>query len=254
MICDRVGLSFHTRDRKIEALRNLSFQSRPGEFLSIVGPSGAGKTTLLRILAGHLKPDTGIVSCPPTAKNILVRQEGGVFPWLTVLENATFGLEIQGVGRKERQNRALPLLARFGLAGRESDYPNQLSVGMKQRVALIQALLTDPEVLLLDEPFAGLDCQTRWEVQGELVEVWEQQQQRTVILVTHDVDEALPLSNRVLVLSRQPGRIVAEIEVSLPRPRDLSMLLTVEALRLKRRILGHLGFPIEDLKSAVHAQ
>jgi len=248
--CSALGVSFVSQGRRIEALRELTFSARRGEFLSIVGPSGSGKTTLLRALAGLIPLDHGSVSRSDDGRMILVRQEGSVFPWLTVLENATFGLELQGVRREERERLARPYLERFGLALREHDYPRQLSVGMKQRVAVIQALLADPSVLLMDEPLAGLDCQTRWQVQGELLDLWEQEGHRTVILVTHDVDEALLMSDRVLVLSRQPGRVVAEIEVDLPRPRGLATLLTPEALSLKRRILAHLGFAVEEL---VHA-
>lgn len=250
MKCNGVGISFESRNKRVEALQGLSFETKPGEFLSIVGPSGAGKTTLLRMLAGHIAPDSGSVEQSGTGKTILVRQEGGVFPWLTVLQNATFGLEMQGVERAEREKRAMPLIARFGLAGREGDFPNQLSVGMKQRVAVIQAFLTDPELLLMDEPLAGLDCQTRWEVQCELLELWEQQDHRTVVLVTHDVDEAILLSDRVIVLSRQPGKVVAEVDVTLSRPRELAQLLTPEAQDLKRRILASLGFAVEEYANA----
>lgn len=248
--CEELSVAFESRGRRIDALRDLTFASRPGEFLAIVGPSGCGKSTLLRALAGLQKPDAGRITNPAAGRTILVRQERGVFPWFTVLQNAAFGLEMQGVPRAERENRARPMLARFGLSSRERDYPLQLSVGMRQRVALIQAMVTDPAVLLMDEPLAGLDYQTRWEVHAELLGLWEQERRRTMILVTHDVEEALLLSDRILVLSRQPGQVTAEIEVTLPRPRDLSLLLTPEALELKRRILANLGFPVEDLAHA----
>lgn len=250
MRCEGLGVSFVSGAQRTAALRDLTFATHPGEFLSIVGPSGCGKTTLLRVLAGFIQPEHGIVERPEGRRTILIRQEGSVFPWLNVMDNATFGLEMMGVGRRERERRARPYLERFGLAGREKDYPVHISVGMKQRVAVIQALLADPELLLMDEPLAGLDSQTRWAVHGELLELWEQQGHRTILLVTHDVDEALLLSDRVLVLSRQPGRVVGEVEVSLPRPRGMPDLLTPETLALKRRILTHLGFAMKELALA----
>lgn len=250
MKCSGLTVSFFSQGKRIKALEDLSFSTRRGEFLCIVGPSGAGKTTLLRAIAGLIPIDAGSISPDQPGRALLVRQEASVFPWLTVLDNATFGLEMQGMPEDERRCRALPYLERFGLLGRENDYPRQLSVGMKQRVAVIQAMLADPAVLLMDEPLAGLDCQTRWQVQSELLDLWEQVSHRTVILVTHDVDEAMMMSDRILVLSRQPGRVVAEIPVSLPRPRGLGVLLTPEALALKRRILAHLGFAVEELSNA----
>ncbi|MFN7923105.1 MAG: ABC transporter ATP-binding protein [Bryobacteraceae bacterium] len=253
MECNRVTVSFETSGKSVEVLRDLSLSAHPGEFLSVLGPSGCGKTTLLRSLAGLVQPDSGTVSGPKNGRAVMVRQECSVFPWLNVLDNAAFGLEIQGVPRPERERRAQTMLARFGLAGRELDYPTRLSAGMKQRVAIVQALVTEPEVLLLDEPLAALDCQTRWEVQTELLDHWERQSHRTVILVTHDVDEALLMSDRIVILTRQPGSVLAEIDVPLPRPRDLASLMSPEALELKRRIMRYLGFAVEELPYAFRA-
>lgn len=247
--CVGLSVTFGWQGRAVEALRDVSLCAGTGEFLSIVGPSGCGKTTLLRALGGLMQPTQGTVEQPGEGRPVLVRQEASVFPWLTVLENAAFGLEAMGVDREERERRALPLLKRVGLAGREQDYPAKLSTGMKQRVALVQAFLAEPELLLLDEPFAALDCQTRWQLQGELLELWEQQKS-TVILVTHDVEEAIRLSDRVLVMSGQPGRIVAEVKIGLKRPRGVESLVTDGFLEQKRELLGHLGFGVKGVAHA----
>jgi NitT/TauT family transport system ATP-binding protein len=247
--CVGVGVAFWSQGRAVEALREVSLCAEAGEFLSIVGPSGCGKTTLLRALGGLMQPSSGTVEQPGGRRPVLVRQEASVFPWLTVLDNAAFGLEAMGVGREERERRALPLLRRVGLGGRERDYPGKLSTGMKQRVALVQAFLAEPELLLLDEPFAALDCQTRWQLQDELLDLWEQQT-RTVILVTHDVDEAIRLSDRVLVMSAQPGRVVAEVKIGLGRPRGVETLVNSAFLERKREVLRHLGFGVKDMAHA----
>ena len=243
--CRDVSISFERAGSRVEALRGVSFESRPNEFLTIVGPSGCGKTTLLRTLAGLIAPDHGAVerlgdTSGDGQRILLVRQENSLFPWMSVLDNATFGLEVRGVPAAERRRLALPILSRFGLAGREHDYPHQLSLGMKQRVAVAASFLGDPGMLLMDEPFAALDCQTRLLLQQELLETWEQDQ-RSVIFVTHDVDEAILLSDRVLVLSRQPGSIVSEIPIHFPRPRSANSMLMPEFLSLKRRIYQELG-------------
>lgn len=239
--CVGLSVTFRSDSTPVRALDDVTFSTRPREFLSIVGPSGCGKTTLLRTLAGLIPPETGRVErSNAEGRIVLVRQENSLFPWMTVLENATFGLEVQRVPRAERIRRALPLLRRFGLGGRENDYPHQLSLGMKQRVAVAGCFLSDPAMLLMDEPFAALDCQTRLLLQQELLELWEQDH-KSVIFVTHDVDEALLMSDRILVLSRQPGRIVSEIRVPFPRPRSASSTLQPDFLALKRRIYQELG-------------
>jgi len=172
-----------------------------------------------------------------------VSQEHSLFPWMTVLENAAFGCEMQGVPRREREDRARELLHRLGFAGRECAYPHELSLGMKQRVAVARCFLSDPAVMLMDEPFAALDCQRRLVLQQELLDLWEQNH-KTVIFVTHDVEEAILLSDRILVFSRQPGRIVAEIPIQLPRPRTAAITLTEEFLLLKRRLAAELGMEV----------
>jgi ABC-type nitrate/sulfonate/bicarbonate transport system ATPase subunit len=243
--CRGACVSYAGNGGKVEALRNISLETGRNEFLSILGPSGCGKTTLLRVLAGLVVPQQGTVEriSPQAAASgriLLVRQENSLFPWMTVLENAAFGMEVQGVDRKDRNARAMHSLARFGLAGRERDYPRELSLGMKQRVAVIRSFLSEPAVLLMDEPFAALDCQTRMALHADLLELWEQDH-RTVVFVTHDVEEAVLLSDRILVLSPQPGTIIAEFSVPFPRPRSVRLALDDEFLSLKRRIFSCFG-------------
>lgn len=243
--CRGIAVSFGSGSALVQALRDVGFETHPNEFLSIVGPSGCGKTTLLRTLAGLIPPQAGTVERLSATgvdddRILLVRQENSLFPWMTVLENATFGLEVQGVDRRERRARALPVLKRFGLGGRENDYPHQLSLGMKQRVAVAACFLSDPSILLMDEPFAALDCQTRLLLQQELLELWDQDH-RSVVFVTHDVDEAILLSDRVLVLSHQPGTIVCDIPIRFSRPRSADSMLLPEFLSLKRKIYQLLG-------------
>ena len=243
--CSDLGVTFESNGSRIEALRAVSFETRQAEFLSIVGPSGCGKTTLLRTLAGLVKPALGLVERLPCTTDhsdrlLLVFQESSLFPWMNVLQNAAFGLEMQGVRKEEREERARELLVRLGLAGRERAYPQELSLGMKQRVAVIRCFLSDPAVMLMDEPFAALDAQTRLALQRELLALWEQNH-RTVVFVTHDVDEALLLSDRILVLSPQPGTVVADFEVPFARPRDPAIEMSDDFLHLKRRVSAQLG-------------
>jgi NitT/TauT family transport system ATP-binding protein len=250
--CSGVSVYFEAGPGRVRALENVSFDTGRGEFLSIVGPSGCGKTTLLRTLAGIVQPQQGSVEWIEERRDgspgvLMVFQEHSLFPWMSVLENAAFGLEMQRVPREERESRARPLLQRFGFAGRERAYPHQLSVGMKQRVAVIRAFLSNPAVLLMDEPFAALDCQTRLTLQQELLDLWEEEAHRTVVYVTHDVEEAILLSDRVLVLSSQPGRIIAEFPVPFERPREASLTLTEELLALKRRIARALGMQVDSV-------
>jgi NitT/TauT family transport system ATP-binding protein len=243
--CSHLGLSFPSDGREVSALRDVNFEVRSGEFIAVIGPSGCGKTTLLRALAGLLKPSEGRIEFGPSQVDgkrrvSLVFQEEGLFPWMNVLDNAAFGLEMQGVPRADRENRAVELLQRYGLAGRERAYPHQLSVGMKQRVSVIRSFLSDPAVLLMDEPFAALDAQTRLTLQQELLSLWENHK-KTVVFITHDVDEAILLSDRVLVMSPQPGTITGEFTVPFDRPRSPESTLGEEFLVLKKRLLGMLG-------------
>jgi NitT/TauT family transport system ATP-binding protein len=254
VLCRNVSVHFAARGRSVLALRDVSLEVRPGEFLAIVGPSGCGKTTLLRTLAGLIQPQSGVVQRigqpgDRSAAALLVFQEQSLFPWMTVLENSVFGLEMRGVNRGERETRARALLDRLGLAGWERAYPHQLSAGMRQRVAVIRGFLSDPDVLLMDEPFAALDSLTRRTLQQELLDLWEQQH-KTVVFVTHDVEEAVLLSDRVLVMSSSPGTLVAEFEVALERPREPAAAWSDEVQVLKRRIYGELGFRAGEMRHA----
>ena len=241
--CAQVSLTYQSRATTVRALDNVSFGVRQGEFVSIIGPSGCGKTTLLHIIAALLAPTGGEVELNTSADSpatSLVFQENSVFPWMTVLENAAFGLEMRKVDKRERERRALAMLERFGLAGREHAYPHQLSTGMKQRVAVIRAFLSDAPILLMDEPFAALDRQSRVKAQLELMDLFESER-KTVVFVTHDVDEALLLSDRILVLSAHPGTIIAEFPVTLERPRALFPERGDDAFEMRREIYAALG-------------
>jgi NitT/TauT family transport system ATP-binding protein len=244
--CSHLRVDYPSDHGSVLALRDLTFASRDGEFLTFVGPSGCGKTTLLRVLAGLLPPGAGKVEriAGPHDRNpavLLVSQEHNLFPWMTASVNAAFGLEMQGVPIRERESRARELLARLGCAGKERAYPWQLSMGMKQRVAVARCFLSDPAIMLMDEPFAALDFQTRAVLQQEVLDLWEQDR-KSVVFVTHDVDEAILLSDRILVLSEGPGTVVAEYEVPASRPRHALLEMNGELWELKQRILGSLRF------------
>jgi sulfonate transport system ATP-binding protein len=256
--CQDVNVRFTNRERVVTAIRDVSLEARSGEFLSIVGPSGCGKTTLLRTMAGLIQPYSGIVEriSQPERRNrpaLLVFQDNSLFPWMTVLQNSVFGLEMQGVDREERETQALDLLHRLGLTGWEGAYPYQLSAGMRQRVAVIRSFLSNPGLLLMDEPFAALDSLTRRTLQQELLGLWEQNH-KTVIFVTHDVEEAILLSDRVLVMSRGPGSIVAQFDIALNRPRKPDAAWSDAVQMLKRRIYRELGFEAgEDAQRAARS-
>jgi NitT/TauT family transport system ATP-binding protein len=222
---DCVSKTYDARNRHVAALQEVSFTAHAVEFVCIVGPSGCGKTTLLKLIAGLLEPSAGDIAFnnqPPGDRPhcILVFQERGLFPWMSVLDNAAFGLEMMGIGQRERHARARAFIERVGLAAFAHSYPHELSVGMRQRVAIARAFVTDPDILLMDEPFGALDAQTRLVLQEELLHVWKEQR-RLILYVTHDIDEAVMLGDRVLVLSGRPGRIMQDLPVPLERPRDL---------------------------------
>lgn len=231
-------------------MRGVSFETKSGEFVSVLGPSGCGKTTLLRLLTGALKPDSGAVDRKPEhgdgpAGALLVRQENSLFPWMTALDNAAFGLEMQSVVRAERERLARAALRKFGLADFESAYPRELSSGMKQRVALARAFVSRPAALLLDEPFAAVDAQTRLQLQQELLDAWSDALRLSVIFVTHDIDEAILLSDRVIVLTAKPATVHASVEIPLPRPRPPATSLDPRFLAIKRNLLSMLGVQLE---------
>ncbi len=208
----------------LEALRDVSFSVAPGEFCCIVGPSGCGKTTLLRILAGLERQTSGEVDMPALAEGLpltsMVFQEQSVFPWMTVEENVGYGLRMRRVPTAAQRETVSYFLEKIGLSRFARAYPYQLSGGMKQRVSVARAFANDPEVLLMDEPFASLDEQTKILMQAELLRIWEGSK-KTVLFITHSIDEAVALGDRVLVMTARPGRIKADVAVMLPRPRSV---------------------------------
>jgi NitT/TauT family transport system ATP-binding protein len=226
-----VSKTFETkRDRRHLAIADVSLAVAAGEFVSILGPSGCGKSTLLYIVGGFVTPSTGAVVVNgrpvtgPGPDRGPVFQEFALFPWKTVLGNVMYGLERNGVAKVEAQKRARELLALVHLSGYERFYPKELSGGMKQRVALARTLAYRPSILLMDEPFGALDAQTRTRLQNDLLGIWERDR-KTVLFVTHSVEEAVYLSDRVAVMTRSPGRIKEIIPIALPRPRDRATLL-----------------------------
>ena len=219
--------SFVLHGRTFDALDGVSLDIAAGEFLAIVGPSGCGKTTMLRIVAGletHSHGTVEVVGVHSSARpiNSMVFQQESIFPWMTVRDNAAFGLKARGIGKRQRYALVQPILELAGLAGFEHALPHQLSGGMKQRVALARAFANDPEILLMDEPFAALDEQTKLILQGELLRIWETSR-KTVLYVTHSIDEAITLADRVLVMSARPGRVKELIDITgiFSRPRDV---------------------------------
>jgi NitT/TauT family transport system ATP-binding protein len=237
-----VNLTFRPPNRgPVRALQDFDIDVNEGEFLSIVGPSGCGKSTFLNVLLGLLKLDSGDLRlhgksiAGPGTDRAMVFQEFGLLPWRTAQNNIELGLELKGVAGEERRRVAQRFIDMVGLAGFEGHYPHELSGGMKQRVGLARALATDPEVLLMDEPFAALDAQTRDLMQAELLRIW-QAARKTVLFVTHQIDEAIYLSDRVMVMTRRPGRAKKIFNIDLPRPRDYEMRVTREFNDLKLEI------------------
>lgn len=234
LTCDHLGKSFQSRNRDVVALQDISFRVRPSEFVAIVGPSGCGKSTLLRIIAGLLEPSSGqiIFPAPPLGgagssrpasshpRSAMVFQEHGLFPWMSISDNVAFGLEMRGVPQPTRRAQAHTFLHQLGIAAFADNFPHELSVGMRQRAAIARAFLMDPQILLMDEPFSALDAQSKMVLQEELLRIWKDHR-KTVIYVTHDIDEAVLLSDRVLIMSGRPGHIREEIPIPLDRPRDL---------------------------------
>lgn len=227
----------------VTAVDNINLQIPAGRFVSLIGTSGCGKSTLFNIIAGLLTPSDGKVLIDGedmTGRIGLVGymlQKDLLFPWRNVIDNIILGLELQGVKLSEARQRALPYIYRYGLGGFEHHYPESLSGGMKQRAALLRTLLYDTDVVLLDEPFGALDAQTRADMQEWLLQIWSEMK-KTVLFVTHDVDEAVYLSDEIYVLSARPGRIKARIDVNLARPRPRSIVTNSAFVRLKEECLG----------------
>ncbi|QOX63190.1 ABC transporter ATP-binding protein [Anoxybacterium hadale] len=212
------------KENQVEALFDVNLSVREGEFISIIGPSGCGKTTLLRLLAGLDAPTSGALSIngheikSPDPERGYVFQQGSLFPWLTVEKNIASGLKARGVYQKQKQDIS-HYIQLIGLAGFEKSYPHQISGGMAQRVAIARALINRPAALLLDEPMGALDSFTRADLQEKLLELWKKNH-TTMILVTHDVDEAIFLSDRIVIMTPRPGQISEILKIDLPRPRD----------------------------------
>jgi ABC-type nitrate/sulfonate/bicarbonate transport system ATPase subunit len=224
-------------EKEIAALENISFDIGEHEFISIVGPSGCGKTTFLKIVAGLLKQDSGTIyfSGVKNPNTALVFQDQGLLPWLNVMENIGLGLELNRVQKDERRKKVLDFMKVVKLEGFEKHYPHEISGGMRQRVALARAFLANPDLLLMDEPFGALDAQTRIILQEELLNLWKREQ-KTVLFVTHDVDEAILLSDQVILMSNRPGKIQKIIRIPFGRPRNLLLKDDKEFVEIRRMI------------------
>src|ERR1700758_1667807 len=241
-----VSMTFKTPTGAFHALAPVTLSIPQGRFISLIGPSGCGKSTIFNIIAGLLEPSGGRVLIDGVdATGTIGRvgymlQKDLLLPWRTVLDNTILGMEIQGVPLRQARERALPLLQRYGLSGFEYLYPNALSGGMRQRAALLRTLLFDPDVILLDEPFGALDAQTKLQMQQWLLGLWADFG-KTVVFVTHDIEEAIYLSDEVHVMATRPGRIIETIAVPIPRPRDRGATLTPEFVAIKQRCLALLN-------------
>lgn len=238
---ESVGMTFMRDGKALPVLENIDLEVGDGEFVCLLGPSGCGKSTLLSAMAGFLKPNTGAIRIDgeivrgPDPRRIFVFQERGVFPWLTVEGNIGFGLgKLPG---KERAQRVDHYIRMVGLEGFGKSYPHELSGGMKQRVEVARALAVNPDVLFLDEPFGALDSITRMIMRSELLRIW-QAERKTILFVTHDIDEAVQLADRVVVMSARPGRIQQLVRIDIPHPRDIS---SPHYLELRDGILSQIG-------------
>ena len=238
---DNVKKVFDTRRGEVVALNGVSFDIKENEFICVVGPSGCGKSTFLNILAGLDSPTSGEVYVDgnlvegPGPERGVVFQQYALFPWLTVEKNIEFGLKLKGLPQSEIKERVEKYLEVVGLNEFAKSYPKELSGGMKQRVAIARAYAVNPEVLLMDEPFGALDAQTRTQLQQELLDTWEKEQ-KTCFFITHDVEEAIILATKVIIMSARPGRIKSIIDVNIPYPRNQETKMTREFIELKNEI------------------
>ena len=242
-----ISMVFESQGAAREVLRDVSFAVADGEFVTIVGPSGCGKTTVLNLVAGLLAPTHGTITVGgapitgPGPARAVVFQDAALLPWRSVLRNVELGLEMQHrYGKPEIRTRARQYLELVGLQDYAGDYPHQLSGGMRQRVNLARALIAEPDVLLMDEPFAALDAHTRETMGYELLRIW-QQSRKTVVFVTHSADEAIILSDRIVVMGRAPGRIIEDLKVALPRPRSVEIRRLPRFAELSLEIRGLLA-------------
>ena len=240
---DNVRKVFNGRNGEMVALNGVSLDIMDNEFICVVGPSGCGKSTLLNIIAGLTEPTSGKVYCDGKevtgtgTERGVVFQQYALFPWLTVKKNVMFALEMRGIKGKEAEEEAMKYLEMVDLSKFADSYPKELSGGMKQRVAIARAYAAEPEVLLMDEPFGALDAQTRTQLQTELLETW-QKKKKTCFFITHDVDEAIILAQKVIIMSARPGRIKEIVDINIPYPRTQETKMTPEFMDLKNKIWG----------------
>ncbi|MFL2646795.1 MAG: ABC transporter ATP-binding protein [Dehalococcoidia bacterium] len=239
----------YAQSQKVHALRNISFKVNTSEFVSFIGPSGCGKSTLLHLISGLLNPSKGVIhvngqkSSSGLGRVAFMPQRDTLFPWRTVEKNAVLGAEILGIPRQEALQKASALFDLFGLSGFEKAWPSELSGGMRQRLALLRTFIIPRDTILLDEPFGSLDALTRHEMQQWLQQIWDKDR-RTIILVTHDVDEAILLSDTIYILSERPGSIVQRVEINLERPRKKKVINSIEFTKIKSEIFQILGSEI----------
>ncbi len=238
--CVNVGKTFQTPEGEHEVVRNLNFSAEEKEFLVLFGPGQCGKTTIINMIAGFESATTGKMLADgkkidkPDVSRGVVFQSISLFPWMTAMQNVEYGLKIKGINKKERQKQAQKYIDLVGLNGFEKSFPVQLSGGMKQRVGIARAYCNEPEVMLMDEPFGALDAQTRYMMQEELQRIWSTEK-RTVIFVTNNIEEAIYLADRIIVLTNCPATVKKEYKIDLPRPRDL---VSEEFLALRKEITG----------------
>ena len=249
-----INKKFDTSQGQVTALKDIDFKTHRREFVCVIGPSGCGKSTLIRTLAGLESPSSGEVLLDgkpvfePGPDRGMVFQGYTLFPWLTVKKNVMFGLEMQGHSRATAEGEAMDWIELVGLSQFADSYPHQLSGGMKQRVAIARALANKPRILLMDEPFGALDAQTRGKMQANLLEIWRNID-ITILFITHDLDEAIYLADRILVLKAHPGEVNELIEVSVPRPRTVEQFISAEFLATKQRLEELIHPPSEEDES-----
>nr|WP_326838392.1 ABC transporter ATP-binding protein [Herminiimonas contaminans] len=241
IVIDNMRVEFESGNTKTIAVDGVSLDVQPGEFVSIIGPSGCGKSTVLNVIAGFTQASSGKVEVDgkqvhePGIERGVVFQQYSLFPWMSVRKNVEFGLKTQGMPASKRTTVARTFLGLAGLLAFENHFPDQLSGGMKQRVGIVRALVTSPQILLMDEPFGALDAQTRVVMQEILTNMW-QRQRISVLFITHDIEEAIFLSDRVYVMTARPGRIKAELKIPLPRPRTAAMSASPEFLEIRQQL------------------
>ena len=246
-----LGKRFTRQNAEVEALRDIDMTIADGEFVSVLGASGCGKSTLLRLIDGLVAPSSGelliddVAVDGPGPDRAFVFQQDRLMPWRTIGDNVALGLELHGTPRKQARARGPELLDIVGLRAFARHYPHELSGGMRQRANIARALAVDPDVLLMDEPFAALDWQTREIMQSELMRIW-QERQRTVVFVTHQIDEAVYLSDRIVILTPRPGRVKAEVRIDLPRPRTLETKRTPEFGRYVDEVWAQIEQEVRD--------